>query len=182
MFGVLWGIEEFMRILHYPHPALLKKARPVGEIDDDVKKTATAMLEAMRKAQGIGLAGPQVDYPFRLITLALSQDPKEDIALINPEIIEESGEETADEGCLSFPGVVCKVSRNTKVRAQAFNLDGRRVELTCEGLIARAVQHEVDHLDGIVFIKRLKPGEKIAHAPQIKELERKAADGEGHSS
>lgn len=150
-----------MEILKFPHPVLRRRAVEITRIDDRVRELAKAMIETMHKAPGIGLAAPQVGVSERLIVVDLSvgEDPKEIIILVNPEIVTSEGEIEYEEGCLSVPDLNEVVTRAEKVTVRGYDLEGREVEIEGEELLAIALQHEVDHLDGVLFldhISRLK--------------------------
>ncbi|MBI3269919.1 MAG: peptide deformylase [Planctomycetes bacterium] len=164
-----------MDILPYPTPALTDTARPIEAIDDHVRSVAAEMLDTMYRARGIGLAGPQVGYPYRLITLNLTGQPEDARVFVNPELLASEGDEVADEGCLSFPGLHARVHRAVSVRVGALDLEGQPVEVRAEGLLARAFQHEIDHLEGILLVSRLLPAERTRHSGFLKELERRLA-------
>ncbi len=142
-------------ILRYPDPRLHTRAAPVREVDDTVRKLIADMAETMYEAPGIGLAATQVDVHRRIVVIDVSEDKSALLALINPEIIARSGEQICEEGCLSVPGIYDKVARAEKVRVQALNQLGERFELDAEGLLAVCIQHELDHLDGKVFVEYL---------------------------
>ena len=151
-----------LAILTLPDPILRKTALPVERVDDAVRRLADAMLEAMYDAPGIGLAAPQVGVSRRLIVLDTSadEDVKQPLVLINPEIV-QLGEELRvyEEGCLSIPDVKVEIERPSSLLVRFLDRDGRPQELAAEGLLATAIQHEVDHLDGrliIDFLSRLK--------------------------
>lgn len=147
-----------MKIVNYPHPSLRTKAEPVKELNADVERIAGEMLELMYKHEGLGLAAPQVALPIRLLVMNFSADPekKEDEHVaINPVIVEESGRIEAREGCLSFPELFQKVRRSKDVKVQAYNLKGELYEMAASDLPARVWQHEVDHLNGKLFIDKL---------------------------
>lgn len=164
-----------MKILKYPHPALAKKAARIETIDDEVRETAKAMLDAMAIAHGVGLAGPQVGYLKRLIVLnPVPGNPDTEAIYINPEIVSSEGEATASEGCLSLPGVNGKVARSARVRVNALDLDGKPVAVDAEGLQARAFQHEIDHLDGVLITQRFSAIDKAANARALRDLEKAA--------
>jgi peptide deformylase len=147
-----------MEILPYPHPALRWKSKPIQEIDDNLRRIVAEMFELMYAAKGIGLAANQVGLPYRLFILNLTADPEEkeeEIVFINPEILKRKGTTEGEEGCLSFPGMYGQVKRAAKVDIEAFDLDGEGFGFSLDDLAARAVQHETDHLDGILFIDRM---------------------------
>ncbi len=140
----------------YPDPVLREPASAVVEIDDALKKLVADLGETMRAAPGIGLAAPQVGVQRRVFVYSLSEE-EDIVALINPEIIERSGEEIDSEGCLSIPGISYDVARAQRVVLRALNIDGETIEIEAVDLVARVLQHEVDHLDGVLFIDRIDP-------------------------
>ena len=142
-------------ILRYPDPRLHTRAAPVLKVDDSIRKLVADMAETMYEAPGIGLAATQVDVHQRVVVIDVSEDNSALLALVNPEIISRSGEQVCEEGCLSVPGIYDKVARAEKVRVQALNQLGERFELDAEGLLAVCIQHELDHLDGKVFVEYL---------------------------
>lgn len=147
------------RILHYPEPVLKKISIPVETIDDELRALARDMAETMYDAPGVGLAAPQVGVSRRLIVMdcAPHDAPPELIIAINPEIIAREGEICEEEGCLSVPEYNAQVSRSAKITARYLNLEGQTVLREAEGLLSVAFQHEIDHLDGILFVDRLSP-------------------------
>jgi peptide deformylase len=144
-------------ILRYPDPRLHTKAAKVAVVDDAIRKLAADMAETMYEAPGIGLAATQVNQHVQLIVIDVSEDKSELKAFINPEIIERAGECEGEEGCLSVPGIYETVKRAERVRVRALGLDGKPFELAAEGLLAVCVQHEMDHLQGKVFVEYLSP-------------------------
>jgi peptide deformylase len=146
-------------ILHYPHPVLKQKARPVQKVDAEIRRLVQDLAETMYSAPGVGLAANQVGYPLRLavIDVTPADQPKNLLVLINPEIVSVEGECTWDEGCLSVPDCNEEVKRSKKVVVHYQNLEGETAEITGEDLLAVALQHEIDHLDGALFIDRLSP-------------------------
>jgi peptide deformylase len=142
-------------ILRYPDPRLHKKAVPVVEVNDTIRKLIADMAETMYEAPGIGLAATQVDVHRRVVVIDVTEDKSGLLALINPEILERSGQQECEEGCLSVPGIYEKVTRAEKVRFRALDRDGQPFEMEVEGLLAVCVQHEIDHLDGKVFVEYL---------------------------
>jgi peptide deformylase len=148
-------------ILRYPDPRLHTKAKPVAVVDAEIRKLAADMAETMYEAPGIGLAATQVNVHVRLLVLDISEDKSQLQVFINPEILWREGEHEGEEGCLSVPGVYETVRRSERVRVRALNLDGQPFELDADGLLAICLQHEIDHLDGKVFVEylsRLKLG------------------------
>ncbi|MGI6406823.1 MAG: peptide deformylase [Syntrophaceticus sp.] len=140
-----------LKIVELGEPVLRQKCRRVSVINKKVKKLLTDMKEAMYEANGVGLAAPQVGVSKRVVVVDVGEGVWE---LINPEIVSRDGEELGVEGCLSIPGVAGEVSRAARVKVRALNRDGQQQLITAEGLGARALQHEIDHLDGILFIDR----------------------------
>jgi len=146
-----------IEILKYPDPNLKKKANPILKIDQAIRQLARDMAETMYAAPGVGLAATQVGEPFRLIVLDVTpaDQPKDLKVLINPEIVSAEGDCTWEEGCLSIPDYCEEVKRKKKVVVRCQNLEGETVEIAGENLLSIALQHEIDHLDGILFIDRL---------------------------
>ena len=144
-----------LEILHYPDPRLRRRAEPVSVVDDEVRRLIDDMLETMYDAPGIGLSAPQVDVAKRVVTIDVSKDRSEPVCLVNPEIRSVVGETETEEGCLSFPGVYELVKRPEKVRVCALDRKGHSREVEAEGLLAVCIQHEIDHLDGRLFVDYL---------------------------
>ena len=142
-------------ILRYPDPRLHTRATQVAEVNDEIRKLVNDMAETMYEAPGIGLAATQVDVHKRVVVIDVSEDKSGLLALINPEIISRSGEQVCEEGCLSVPGIYDNVARAEQVRVRALNPQGKTIEFDADGLLAVCVQHELDHLDGKVFVEYL---------------------------
>ena len=142
-------------ILRYPDPRLHTHAQAVESVTDDIRQLIADMAETMYEALGIGLAATQVNVHRRVVVIDVSEDHSALMALINPEILERAGEQVCEEGCLSVPGVYEKVARSERVRVRALNAKGEPFELEAEGLLAVCIQHEIDHLDGKVFVEYL---------------------------
>jgi len=142
-------------ILRYPDPRLHTRARPVAVVDEAIRQLIKDMAETMYEAPGIGLAATQVDVHLRVVIIDISEDRSDLRAFINPEILARSGEQTCEEGCLSVPGIYDKVTRAERVRVRALDARGEPFELEAEGLLAVCVQHELDHLEGKVFVEYL---------------------------
>jgi peptide deformylase len=159
-------------IVKYPDPVLAKRGEPVTIFDDKLKTLVEEMFESMYAAQGIGLAAPQIGLSQRLtvIDISFKKDPEAKIVLINPEIIDREGQQYEEEGCLSLPEIRDKVKRAAKVKVRAQNTDGEWFEIEGEELLARAFQHEIDHLDGVLFIDRLSRLKKDLIVRKIKKL------------
>lgn len=137
-------------------PVLEKKAKPVKEVNEKILDLVDDMLETMYNANGVGLAAPQIGILKRIVVIDVSPEGEEPIVLINPEIISTSGSQTGDEGCLSVPGKSGTVTRPEEVTVRALDLDMEEIELTGTGLLARAFCHEIDHLDGIVYVQKVE--------------------------
>lgn len=144
-----------LEILYFPDPRLRNKAQPVGQVDDTLRTLVDDMLETMYDAPGIGLAATQINVPRRVVVIDLSEERNQPLCLINPEIIETRGDEEMEEGCLSVPGVYELVQRAEWIRVRALNRDGEQVEFETDGLLAVCIQHEIDHLNGKLFVDYL---------------------------
>lgn len=148
-----------LEIKKYPEKILKQKTAPIQGIDGNIQLLINDMIETMRAAHGIGLAANQVGVPQKLcvVDLSLREDKAPLIVLINPFIVEREGVVEADEGCLSIPGYLIPIKRAEKVFVKGINKEGKDISLEAEGLLARAIQHELDHLDGLLFIDRMSP-------------------------
>ncbi len=146
---------SILEILHYPDPRLRNCAKPVEEFDRKLKEFADSMLETMYHSSGIGLAATQVGVNQRVVVIDVSDERDQPLCLINPEILEQDGEEVSEEGCLSVPSVYEKVTRAERIRIKAQDKNGAWIELEADGLLAVCIQHEIDHLDGKLFIDYL---------------------------
>ncbi len=144
-----------LTILEFPDPRLRKKASPVEAVDDDLRTLIDDMFETMYQAPGIGLAATQVDVHRRLLVADVSVEKNAPHVLINPEILEKDGIAVSEEGCLSVPGYYEEVERAEHIRVRYLDRDGKSVEQEMEGLLAICVQHEIDHLDGKLFVDYL---------------------------
>ena len=163
-------------ILHYPDPRLFKKAVPVEKVDDRIRQLVRDMAQTMYEAPGVGLAATQVDVHERVVVIDVSEHANELRVLINPEIIWRSDErEVCEEGCLSVPGIYDKVERAERVRVRALNENGESYEFDADGLLAVCVQHELDHLDGKVFVEYLSPLKQNRIKTKLRKQERQAA-------
>ena len=136
---------------------LRKKAKEVEKVDDKIREILDDMVETMHQFNGVGLAGPQIGLLKRLIVIDLYDD-EGPIKLINPKMIKQEGEQEVEEGCLSFPNQFAKIIRPAKVTIEALNENGEKIKIKAEGLLAQAISHELDHLDGILFIDKIIPG------------------------
>ncbi len=148
-----------LKIIKYPNPILRKKSKKIEIIDRKIKKLAQDMLETLKSAQGLGLAAPQVGESISLFVLNFGE---KSLVFINPEIIKKSKKkEVLEEGCLSFPGLFLKIKRPKEIEIKALDLNGQEIKRKFNGLDARVIQHEIDHLNGILFIDRLSWLEKL---------------------
>jgi len=148
---------SLLNILEFPDPRLRTKATPVESVDDELRTLIDDMLETMYAAPGIGLAATQVDVHKRLLVLDISDSKDEPYCFINPEIVERNGVTFGEEGCLSVPGVTESVERAEDICVRALDRDGEKFEMRVEGLMAICIQHEIDHLEGKLFVDYLSP-------------------------
>jgi len=150
---------SFLEIKKYPNPILKKKCDEVKEITPEIRELVFNMIKIMQGNQGIGLAAPQVGVLKRIIVVQTTEGP---VGFINPRIIKQSkGTEIAEEGCLSFPGLYLKIKRAREIEVRAKNIEGKDLEIHVQGVLARIFQHEIDHLDGILFIDRIGIWQRI---------------------
>ena len=164
---------ESLEIIRYPHPTLRLTAKPIVRVDAMLRKIGEQMLEMMYESKGVGLAATQVNLPIRLFVLNPTgeRDDGEELILINPELQRPKGSETAQEGCLSLPGVHGDVKRPKQIRLSAYSIDGSPVERTVDGFLARVLQHENDHLDGTLFFDRMTSESRVELDDKLEELE-----------
>jgi peptide deformylase len=162
-----------LKIVKYPEPVLQEKGADVTEFSDELRQFVADMFETMYASQGIGLAAQQVGVPKRVTVIDLSagKNPTEKLVLINPEIIFNEGKQYEEEGCLSFPDIREKVQRGKRVRVRAQNEKGEWFEMDGEDLLSRAFQHEIDHLNGVLFIFRMSPLKRSLVQRRIKKLQ-----------
>ncbi len=159
-----------MKIVKYPHPALRVSARPITAIDKDVQLAAAGMIDLMYSHEGLGLAAPQVALDIQLLVMNFAGDPEkkdQEYVAINPVIVESKGMLNDREGCLSFPGLYQNIRRAKTVKVQAYNLKGELYEMVCTDLPARVWQHEIDHLQGVLFIDKMSPSGKLGSKRDI---------------
>jgi peptide deformylase len=162
-----------LTIVKYPEPVLEQPGEPVTEFDAELRKFVADMFETTYASQGIGLAAPQVGVSKRItvVDLSMGKDPKQKLVLINPEIIVSEGRQYEEEGCLSFPDIREKVVRAAKVRIRAQDTHGKWFEMDGDELLARAFQHEIDHLDGIVFLFRMSALKRSLNLRKIRKMQ-----------
>ena len=161
-------------ILHFPDARLRNVAKPVAQVDDSVRQLIDDMFETMYAAPGIGLAAVQVNDLRRVIVVDTSEDRSQALALVNPEVIAKQGEEAMEEGCLSVPGFYETVQRAEQIRVRALDRDGNAIEKDVDGLLAVCIQHEIDHLDGKLFVDYLS---NLKRQRIRKKLEKDARQG-----
>ena len=163
-----------LEIVKYPAPVLLTIGKPVEKFDEDLKALVADMFETMYEAQGVGLAAPQVNRSQRLFVMDCSsgEDPAQKIAVINPEVVWQEGEQIGDEGCLSFPGIYQKIQRNMRAVVRYQDVSGHPKELDGQELTARCILHETDHCDGIVFLDRMTVLKREMAKRKIKQLQK----------
>ncbi len=159
-------------VLHFPDTRLRKKAAPVKTVDEDIKTLARDMLETMYAENGIGLAATQVNVQKRVVVIDLSADKTSPAVLINPEILSASGSEEMQEGCLSVPDVYETVQRAEQIAFRYLNLDAETIEMEADGLLAVCIQHEIDHLNGRLFIDYLSPLKRKRISKKLEKQER----------
>jgi peptide deformylase len=162
-----------LRILKYPHPTLRHKSKPLRRFDMELKSLIRGMFDLMYEQKGVGLAANQVDLPYRFFIINLEGDPAKapEHVFINPVISQRSGMVEKEEGCLSFPEIYAPVKRSEKLVLSAYDLSGEEVNYELNGFFARAVQHEYDHLDGVLFIDRLSPSGLLSVKQALSDLE-----------
>ncbi len=155
----------------FPAPVLRKPAEPVTAFDAELAEIVRAMFERMGKSNGVGLAAPQVGLKKRILIVNHSGDARDNLVLVNPELISRSGPQVYfDEGCLSFPGIYAEIRRPERVRVKAFDAQGQPFEAEYDGLISRIIQHEYDHLEGILLVDRMTPADKHKHRAALDQL------------
>jgi peptide deformylase len=164
-------------ILHFPDPRLRNVAQPVDLVDDAIRKLVDDMFETMYTAPGIGLAATQVNVDKRIIVIDVSEEKDQPLCLINPEILARDGVEEMEEGCLSVPGVFELVERADHIRIQALGRDGERIEIEASDLLAVCIQHEIDHLDGRLFVDYLSPLKRARIRKKLEKEQRQSQTG-----
>ncbi|MGD9107763.1 MAG: peptide deformylase [Gammaproteobacteria bacterium] len=160
------------KILHYPNPKLRNIAESVDKVDADIKRLVDDMFETMYEDNGIGLAATQIGIDLRIFVVDIQDNKQKPRAFINPVIIEKTDEQQCPEGCLSVPGVYAKVKRANIIAVEALDRDGKKFTLQADGLLSAAIQHELDHLDGKLFIDRLSSVKKQLIKSKLKKLQK----------
>lgn len=158
-----------LKLHKYGSSVLREKAMPVTQIDDEIRELVESMIETMYAEGGVGLAAPQVGVSKKIIIIDTEEQGV--IVLINPVIIKREGETKEEEGCLSVPGIYSPVRRSYSITVEALDLDENKIRITQEGFLAIALQHEIDHLEGYLFIDRLSPAKRLMIKDQLKEIE-----------
>jgi peptide deformylase len=166
-----------LTILEYPDPRLRKKAEAVRVVDDALRQLADDMLATMYAANGVGLAATQVDVHKRLIVLDVSVERNQPLVIINPEILHREGLAPVEEGCLSLPGIYDKVQRATRIRLRALGRDGIEFEMDADGLTGVCIQHEIDHLEGRLFVDHLSELKRQLIRRRLEKERRQRATG-----
>lgn len=164
-------MTELIPILKYPDAFLRRKAKPVPRVDGAVRDMAERMVETMFAAKGLGLAATQVGWDARVAVVSGKGERGDEVVVINPEIVDAWGSEALEEGCLSFPNVAAVITRRKGVRLRYTGLDGAQHELESETMLARCCLHELDHLDGITFLSKMTPADKLANRRALRSLE-----------
>jgi len=159
-------------IVYYGDPRLEKVSEPITEVTEETRRFIRDMFETMYFTNGVGLSAPQVGVNERILVIDCSggSDRAQQIALINPVVVGATGEQKGPEGCLSFPGLFADVVRPNVVKVKGTNLEGKEIELEGEGLLARALHHEIDHLDGVLFIQRMKKADRETIVKKMKKM------------
>lgn len=163
-----------LEVIQYPHPTLRHVSKPLKKVDAELREIVAEMFALMYEHEGVGLAANQVDLPYRLFVANPTGDPKNkdsEFAFINPVLRKGKGHAEAEEGCLSIPDIRAQVVRKEKITIEAYNLAGEQFVGELDGLFARIVQHETDHLDGTLFIDRLSPSVMADLRPELEEFE-----------
>lgn len=161
---------EKCQLTHYPADVLVRPASPVEKIDDNIRQLVEKMIDIMLKNKGIGLAAPQAGVPLRLFIISLDGDRNAVKVYINPTVTPIGDLDDVEEGCLSVPGIYTNIRRYKKCKVTATNLDGTEFNQEAEGLYARALQHENDHINGVTIVSRMGQAAKIARRKQLKKL------------
>ena len=162
-----------LSIISYPHPTLRIRSKPIRRVNKELRNIAAQMLDLMYEAEGVGLAANQVNLPIRIFVANPAGDrgDGEELVLLNPELQMPKGNVTGQEGCLSLPGIYGQVKRPKSIRLSAFDIQGNPVDRVVDGFLARVIQHENDHLDGVMFFDRMTEEAKREIDDQLHELE-----------
>lgn len=169
---------ELLPVLKYPDPFLRRKATRVAAVDDGVRAMIARMTATMFDQSGLGLAATQVGWDARVAIVSGTGNPGDEIAMINPEVVDTWGSEAREEGCLSFPGVAAVITRRKGVKIRYTTVDGDVREIDDDAMLGRCCLHEIDHLDGVTFLAKMSPADKLANRRALKSLEERAAAGD----
>lgn len=174
---ILLRSSPLLKIVRFPHPTLRHRSKPLRRVDQELKAVVAEMFDLMYEAKGIGLAANQVHLPFQLFVVNVTGERNidEEMVFINPVVSAPRGQNTAEEGCLSLPGLFADVTRAAQVNVSAYDLKGNRVDRGVDGMLARVIQHELDHLQGTLFIDRLNPIDLRTLTPDLERMEREFA-------
>jgi len=169
-----------LNVVYFGDPKLEKVSEPISEVTPEIRKLARDMFETMYYTSGVGLSAPQIGINKRLLVIDVSggEDRSKQLTVINPVVIETNGSQTGREGCLSFPGLFATVTRPNFVKIRGLNLDGKEVEVEGTELLARALLHEIDHLDGILYIQRMKKSDREVIVKKMKKIKSQIDKGE----
>lgn len=164
---------ENLSIIPYPHPTLRYKSKPIVRVDENLKKVIRKMFDLMYAAKGVGLAANQVGLPLRFFVVNELADPEKgkELVFINPVLSLPKGSDKAEEGCLSLPSIYADVVRPKTVKVNAYDITGEEIHFEASGLMSRIVQHETDHLDGVLFVDRLADSERSKIENEVQEME-----------
>ena len=165
--------DSSLKVVPFPHPTLRHKSKPIRRVDADLVRMVREMFTLMYSSNGIGLAANQVDLPLRLfiVNLSAKANEGEELVFINPVLSKPKGNEESEEGCLSFPELYGPVTRPKQITVQAYNLKGEEIRASLNGMLARVVQHEYDHLDGVLFVDRMSLTARAQVQPTLNEFE-----------
>lgn len=173
---MLAPMPDILPILKYPDPYLRRKAKKVERVTAEIRDMAARMVETMFVARGLGLAATQVGWDARLAVVSGKGERGGEIVILNPEIVDAWGSEAIEEGCLSFPNVAAVITRRKGVKLRFTGLDGAEHEIESEDMLGRCCLHEIDHLDGITFLSKMTPADKLANRRALRSLEDRAAE------
>ena len=172
-----------MEVVRYPHPTLRYKSKPIRRVNAELRKIVEQMFENMYESEGIGLAANQVGLPLRLFLMNLQSDPQEgeEFVFINPILSRPKGSIEKEEGCLSFPEVYVNVERAERIKVTYTSLENEETTIEADGLLARAIQHELDHLNGVLLVDHMSPVQKVGVAGKLKRLKKQGKAQGGNS-
>lgn len=168
-------VPQTLDIVRYPDPVLRRSAVPVTVLDDEIRQMAEAMVRTMHESRGLGLSANQVGWLKRVVVVSETGAPEDTRVAVNPAVLSEEGAIALEEGCLSFPGLYGLITRPERIRVRYQNLSGETVEEEAEGMLARCFLHEIDHLDGVLFITKMTPADRMRLKRFLRELEEEYA-------